>query len=596
MSLRQRLLLLFASVVVLAVALVAWTVSLRTRQAFEKMDQERTSALIAQIHGEFQREGTEVGETLTRMAGTERLQNLAFALTHGADSSTYLQEATSLAQEYQLDFLDIVQSDGTIISSAQWPARFGYKRQLPPVNQTEAFLKNEEIPDGTSLGMIAARAVHASEGAIYLIGGKKVDRSLVESLPLPHGMYVWLYRQSTNSLEIGDVIGPTVVLPSSILDLVKAAQSGQEKTGFVQISPAMNDRATTQAIPLKDDNGGIAAVLLVGASRRHLLELQQHIKAMAFSIAGIGMLLAIAVSLWIAARFTRPIEQLAEASREIAGGNWDVQVEPGPGTELEQLAESFNTMTHQLIEQRERLVQSERVAAWRELARRLAHELKNPLFPLQITVENLVRARQVAPGEFDEIFKESTSTLLAEISNLKAIIGRFSDFSKMPKPQLQSVSLNELVRKAAALHSPQLKDAPKPVTLSLDLDNSLSEIPLDPDLFHRVVSNLVLNAVDAMPEGGTLMLRTRDTGERARLEISDTGTGLTPEERDRIFTPYYTTKQHGTGLGLAVVQSVVSDHHGTISVNSETGHGTTFVIDLPKRAESGSRARSGASA
>ena len=160
-------------------------------------------------------------------------------------------------------------------------------------------------------------------------------------------------------------------------------------------------------------------------------------------------------------------------------------------------------MTRQLIEQRDRLVQTERVAAWRELARRLAHELKNPLFPLQITVENLIRAREVAPGEFDEIFKESTSTLLAEISNLKTIIGRFSDFSKMPKPQLQNVSLNGLVRQVATLHGPQLKDASKVITLKVNLDDSLTEISLDPDLFHRVVSNLVLNAIDAMPQGGT---------------------------------------------------------------------------------------------
>jgi signal transduction histidine kinase len=578
-------LLLFAGVVIVSVALVAWTVSLRTRAAFNEMEQERTSALINQIRAEFHREGSEVGATLSRMAATDRLQNIAFSLTHGGDPSTYLQEAGSLAQEYQLDFLEIVQADGTIVSSAQWPARFGYKRQLPPATQQDAFLKNEDLPDGTALGMIAVRPVHAGDAAIYLIGGKKVDREFIDSLSLPPGMYVWLYRQTTSSLDIADVIGPTVANPNSILNLVKAARTGEEKTGSVQISTAANDRATTQATPLRDDTGQIAAVLLVGASRRPLIELQQHIKAIALSIAGIGILLAIAVSLWIAARFTRPIEQLAEASREIADGNWNVQVEPGPGTELAQLAESFNTMTRQLIEQREHLVQAERVAAWRELARRLAHELKNPLFPLQITVENLVRARELAPGEFEEIFNESTSTLLAEISNLKAIIGRFSDFSKMPRPQLQNTSLNELARKVAALHGTQLKNAARPITLKLDLDDSLTEIPLDPDLFHRVVSNLVLNAVDAMSQGGTLTLRTRDTGERARLEISDTGAGLTPEERDRIFTPYYTTKQHGTGLGLAVVQSVVSDHRGTISVNSETGRGTTFIIDLPKRAE-----------
>jgi two-component system, NtrC family, nitrogen regulation sensor histidine kinase NtrY len=595
MSLRQRLLLLFALVVVSAVALVAWTVSIRTRSAFEKMDQERTAALTAQIRAEFQREGDDVGRTLSRMAVRDSVQQLAFSLTHGGDASQYLQEATSLAQEYQLDFLEIVQADGIIVSSAQWPARFGYKRPLPPIGQGEAYLKNEEIPDGSALGMIAVRPAHTSDGNIYLIGGKRVDRSLIESLSVPPGMYVWLYRQTSATSDANDIIGQSIAEPSTILDIAKTAQGGQEATGFVQISREANDRATTQAIPLKDDAGKVAAVLLVGASRKPLLELQQHIKAMALTVAGIGMLLAIGVSLWIAARFTRPIEQLAAASREIADGNWDVQVEPGRGTELQQLAESFNTMTRQLIEQRDRLVQTERVAAWRELARRLAHELKNPLFPLQITVENLIRAREVAPGEFDEIFKESTSTLLAEISNLKTIIGRFSDFSKMPKPQLQNVSLNGLVRQVAALHGPQLKDESKAIMLNVDLDDSLTEISLDPDLFHRVVSNLVLNAIDAMPQGGTLTLRTRNTGDRARLEISDTGTGLTPEERERIFTPYYTTKQHGTGLGLAVVQSVVSDHHGTISVNSETGRGTTFIIDLPKHAED-SGARSGATA
>jgi len=582
MSLRQRLLVMFALVVVIAVALVAWTVSLRTRAAFEKIDQERTSALVAQIKAEFQREGDEVGQTLGRLATRESVQQAAFTLTHEGDPSNYLQEASSLAQEYQLDFLEMVQADGTIISSAQWPARFGYKRPMPQADQTQAFLKNEEVPDGAALAMIATRPVQGSDRQIFVVGGKKVDRRLIDSLSVAPGMYVWLYRQTGSSSEAGEIIGPTVAAPDSISDLAKSAEGGKEKTGYIQISKEENDRATTQAMPLKDDSGKVAAVLLVGASRKPLLDLQEHIKAMALTVAAIGMLLAIGVSLWIAARFTRPIEQLAMASREIADGNWDVQVEPGKGTELAQLAESFNTMTHQLIEQRERLVQTERVAAWRELARRLAHELKNPLFPLQITVENLVRAREIAPGEFDEIFKESTSTLLAEIANLKTIIGRFSDFSKMPKPQLQTASLNELVRQVATLHAAQFKE--DKLKLVMQLDDGLSKIPIDPDLIHRVVSNLVLNAIDAMPQGGTLTLRTRDTGERARLEITDTGTGLTPEERERIFTPYYTTKQHGTGLGLAVVQSVVSDHHGTINVNSEPGRGTTFVIDLPKRA------------
>ncbi|MFI5072297.1 MAG: sensor histidine kinase, partial [Terriglobales bacterium] len=240
------------------------------------------------------------------------------------------------------------------------------------------------------------------------------------------------------------------------------------------------------------------------------------------------------------------------------------------------------------LQQREHLVQAERVAAWRELARRLAHELKNPLFPLQLTVENLVRARQQSPEMFEEIFQESSSTLLAEIGNLKNIISRFSEFSKMPLPQFESVDLNEIVRKVARLFQAQL-DAPGHASIKckLELADSPVSIAGDPELLHRALSNLVLNAMDAMPEGGTLTLRTRwgSDGNDACVEVSDTGSGLTPEESARVFTPYYTSKTHGTGLGLAIVQSVISDHGGRVSVRSEPGRGTTFEIKLPRNEE-----------
>jgi two-component system nitrogen regulation sensor histidine kinase NtrY len=257
-------------------------------------------------------------------------------------------------------------------------------------------------------------------------------------------------------------------------------------------------------------------------------------------------------------------------------------VEVAGGDELSQLAESFNRMTAELLAQKERLVQTERVAAWRELARRLAHELKNPLFPLQLTVENLMRARTQSPEQFDEVFHEGASTLLAEISNLKAIIGRFSEFSKMPHPQLQTVQVNEIVCGVLKLYQAQLAAPGRAAIESrMELDENLGTIAADPDLMHRALSNLVLNAMDAMTSGGTLTLRTRRGEGKAMVEVADTGSGLTPEECERIFTPYYTSKQHGTGLGLAVVQSVVSDHGGRISVQSKPGQGTTFVIELP---------------
>ncbi len=343
------------------------------------------------------------------------------------------------------------------------------------------------------------------------------------------------------------------------------------------------DDETIHAIPLNGPDDKILGILLLGTSRRPYVEVKRHIQSVAMLVGGAGVLLAIVLSSWAAARFTRPVEELAAAAREVAAGNLRAQVEVTSADEVGDLAEAFNRMTRDLLEQKERLVQTERVAAWRELARRLAHELKNPLFPLQLTVENLVRAREQSPEMFEEIFRESAATLLAEIGNLKQIISRFSEFSKMPQPQLQPVIMNEVVQGVARLFQAQLESRRGPAIIcEVELAASQEPVAADAELLHRAFSNLVLNAMDAMPQGGTLRLRTRDSEDRVIIEIADTGVGLTPEECERLFTPYYTSKQHGTGLGLAIVQSVISDHGGTINVRSQPGKGTTFLVELPR--------------
>jgi nitrogen fixation/metabolism regulation signal transduction histidine kinase len=362
---------------------------------------------------------------------------------------------------------------------------------------------------------------------------------------------------------------------------VQNARHELQRTITSGAAPNTNSE-TFNALPLAGRDGDLLGVLLVGSSRQSLIEMLNFIRALALLVGGGVILLGMILGWWVSARVTRPIEELAAGAREVAAGHWEARVQVRSRDEVGQLAEAFNEMTRQLAEQRERLVQTERVAAWRELARRLAHELKNPLFPLQLTVENLQRAREQTSEQFDEVFFESTATLRAELENLKAIVSRFSDFAKMPAPEFEPVDVNELVRSAVKLFEPQLATVGRPpVTPELYLDENLPRPQADPVLLRRALENLILNSLDAMPAGGTLTVRTSHRSGAVRLEVTDTGDGLTPEECARLFTPYYTNKRHGTGLGLAIVQSVISDHGGRIEVESAPGAGATFRIELP---------------
>jgi len=614
MSLRQKLLMLISLTVAAAVAAVAWTVLVRIRQVFDERDRQETALIVSQFQREFQHRSAEVASSVERMAATERLRSMAFELAQTGDGSPYLTEAASLAQDAQLDFLEIIGPDGNVVSSAQWPARFGYPEPAASQTSQAPFLKREELPDGgTALGLFAVRAVRRSEAAgavgepaIRLIGGERLDQSFLADLPVAPGMQVSLYSDpgpNTSTSRDGTpptapaaafdprrLVGATGDVPgaSSYQPLVEAAiKTGQQSTGILYLTSRREDSVSATAIPLKNDSGTVLAVLTVAISRAGMVQAQQHIRAIAYGVASAGILLAVLFSLWIAARISRPIEELARAAEEVARGNWEARVaRPGKGRdELSVLARSFNHMTGQLASQRDRLVQSERVAAWRELARRLAHELKNPLFPLQLTVENLVRARELPEEEFDEVFRESTATLGMEIANLKTIIGRFSDFSKMPKPELESIDAKDVVARVQSLYQTASSQGEAKIHFQIDLASKPMPLMVDPELLHRALSNLVLNAMDAMPEGGTLTLSAKPLGDKIEIRVADTGEGMTPEECERLFTPYYTTKQHGTGLGLAIVQSVVADHAGTISVESRPGGGAVFVIALPKAIE-----------
>jgi len=589
-SYRAKLLALFTVTVVVVTALVAGLVSTSMRRSFERLEEQRTAELLAQFRHEFSLRGDEVSRRVQAISNSDATSRMAADLARSsADYGPYVNEAGSLASAHQLDFLELLAADGTIISSAQWPARFGYKEDwvaaLVDRSAQAAFLKHEQLPDGSALALVAVRDVRAGDFVLHVAGGERVDRSFLATLSLPPGMRAMLYLNNEPAFSptaLTDASGP-VANAEKLAPLVqRIQQQGQQSSDVVWWSADSADAEAVLGIPLRGREGEPLGVMLVGSSRHELVEMEKHIRLVALLVGAAGVLLGLALSSWAAARATRSIEQLADAAREVAAGNWWAQVPITSNDEFGELASAFNLMTRELADQRQRAVQAERVAAWRELARRLAHELKNPLFPLQITVENLLRAREQNPEQFEEVFRESASTLLAEIANLRAIVSRFSDFARMPAPELQPVRLNEVVAHVLKLTDPQFTAAGRaPITAKVELDPELPVIQADPALINRALQNLVLNAIDAMPSGGALALHTAHRDGVVTLSVSDTGTGLTREECERLFTPYYTTKRHGTGLGLAIVQSVVSDHHGKITVESEPGRGTTFRIELP---------------
>jgi two-component system nitrogen regulation sensor histidine kinase NtrY len=593
MSFRTKLFLVFLITVLASVSLVAYGVTHYTQAAFEESDAQRSEALVAQFNKEYAQRGEEIARQVKNITDAEITLKVAIDLAGPRpDQSLYVHDAAGAAQDHGLDFVEFVNWDGTLISSAQYPARVGYKNDWVTANknwnESAPFLRKEELPDGVALSLTVVRMLSGgNDKNMYIVGGRKLDQNFLASLVPPAGTRALLYR----NLEQGFVASALTDVNGSfeqadrLRPLIEDIQK-QPKPLVRTIDWTQNaaDAESFHAIPLAGRNNELLAVLLLGSSRRELVLLTRHILQIAAAVAGAALLIGLLISLWVSARITRPLEELAEGAREVASGRWDTVIDLRGRDEIGQLASAFNEMTQTLAAQREQLVQTERVAAWRELARRLAHELRNPLFPLQITVENLQKARQLDAKQFLEVFNESTATLRAELANLNTIVGRFSDFSKMPAPHFARVNINEALRNAVRLFEPQFNAVGKPPVIpEYFLTEPLPEIDADADLLHRAFQNLVLNALDAMPAGGTLTMRTTEHEGHVRIEVSDTGKGLTPEECSRLFTPYYTTKVQGTGLGLAIIQSVISDHHGTISVSSDEGHGTTFRIELPQR-------------
>lgn len=284
-------------------------------------------------------------------------------------------------------------------------------------------------------------------------------------------------------------------------------------------------------------------------------------------------------SMLITRELTDPLDKIQQGLNELSRGNLDTRIPVSGDDEIGQLAAAYNEMVERLGEVRRELVVAEREAAWKEMAQQVAHEIKNPLTPMKLSVQHL--QRQI-PGDAkgsEELagrIREITDSLIEQIETLNAIASDFSKFSKPLDREFEDVNLNAVLGSVRDLYSGDEK-----VEIELDTPPFPLIVPGQEDELRRVVVNLVKNAFEAMPDGGTVRLRSYRKKGSAFLEVEDSGTGIPEDHRDRLFVPSFSTKSSGTGLGLAISKKVVEAHGGSISFASIEGQGTTFVIKLP---------------
>src|ERR1700691_4808016 len=310
MSFRFKLLLAFTLTVGAAVALVAWGVSVSTRRAFEQFESQRSEALLAQFQSEFDQRGDLVVHRIAAIANSEATVRMAVDLNRpGADYLSYVNDAQRLAKSDDLDFVDFAGDDGMLVSSAEWPARFGYKNDWitseSDWNQQGAFLARVETPDNVELGLLAVRVVSGGEKNLYVFGGQRLDKDFLGTLVLPAGMRALLYSNLEPSFEASALTDASGPVPGAdrfqaLVSRVQLQNAPAEETIAWSSDPA--DRGEFSAIPLRGQKGDLLGIFLVGSSQHDLVTELTFIRSLAILVGGVGILLGIVVSWWISAR------------------------------------------------------------------------------------------------------------------------------------------------------------------------------------------------------------------------------------------------------------------------------------------------------
>lgn len=350
--------------------------------------------------------------------------------------------------------------------------------------------------------------------------------------------------------------------------------------------PASSPRQTVRTMELREVPG-IAVVATMPRDR--LLDALETLDREIIASGGVAALAALLLAVLLGRSLAKPLRELAHETREVVSG------EPRPvrvrgGLEIRELAKSFNRTIDELGKMKKRLAVTERIAARREIARQVAHEIKNPLAPIRAAVETLRRLRDRGDERFDEYFDEATRTVLEEVHRITNIVSEFTKFQRLPAPNIEPMDLVATARGVVTLHAadPELvrtDGAEVEPRVELTVEGEVPQVRADKDQMIQVLTNLVQNGLEAAaavrPDPRVVLTVGKVDDAHVRVVVRDNGPGVTEEMRERLFEPYATSKPTGTGLGLAICQRIVFEHGGEIAYRPATKGGAVFEIRLP---------------
>lgn len=542
-SLRLRLTLGVSIVAVVPLAIVVLVLSQRVLDTVRAEAAERLEATLAIVGRQLRDDADGLAGKLAVLGRDPTLKRLALVPADHRDLAERLEQERVLLA---LDLLIVADRSGAVIGAAGEAARDAADTGAPLSLQPAA---PRIAPLGDRIMLTASAPIpYQGEIAGFVRGGMRLDGALLARLERTSGVRLTLrapdgaFVATSGDESPDDAAGPHL---ERAVPLAIGAGPPIVLTG--RISTAAADRT-------------IAALRLT---------------ALVLGLLGLGLAVALG-TLW-SAQVSRPVERLAAFSARIAAGQWDEPLDVERVRELDTLVTALERMRADLVTYRERLKTGERHAAWGLMARQMAHEIKNPLTPIAVSAADLRRSYARGTADFSAVLDQNVRTIEEEVRVLTRLLQAFAEFGALPAPRVERLRATLIADDLAARHTLEvaggrLRIAPPDPTLAFDADR---------EQWRQALVNLIRNALDAIGPDGHVSVAAHGGAEAVEWTVSDTGPGLSADARARLFTPFFTTKAHGTGLGLVIVERIVSEHGGTIAVDSEPGRGTTFRLRVP---------------